>query len=150
MDNEHSSSDLADAATDASPQGLPPDGIGWCALCGDVITKGQAFVTEPQFSDLYCVGFGCAKESGQPSVATVAAGLAEALRPLPCYRCGKVPTVDGNGGYPVVSCDNCYDGASDSGSRNEVGSGLTRSEAVRNWNERMEMEEPFVPVGDVR
>ena len=63
--------------------------------------------------------------------------------PLPCYRCGKVPEVDPNGGYPTVSCSDCYDGAPDSGSRSEVGSGLTRAEAVDNWNQAMEMEEPF-------
>ena len=62
---------------------------------------------------------------------------------LPCYRCGKVPTVDPNGGYPTVSCSDCYDGAPDSGSRGEVGSGLNTVQAVADWNERMEMEKPY-------
>lgn len=58
---------------------------------------------------------------------------------LPCYRCGKVPTVDGNGGYPTVSCDACYGGPPDF-----CASGLNTAQAVADWNERMEMEEPFV------
>lgn len=59
---------------------------------------------------------------------------------LPCYRCGKVPTVDPNGGYPVVSCDACYSGPPDF-----CASGMNTAQAVADWNERMEMEEPFSP-----
>lgn len=58
---------------------------------------------------------------------------------LPCYRCGKVPTVDPNGGYPTVSCDACYSGPPDF-----CASGMNTAQAVADWNERMEMEEPFV------
>lgn len=68
-------------------------------------------------------------------------GRVGTVEPLPCYRCGKVPTVDGNGGYPTVSCDGCYSGPSDF-----CASGLNTAQAVADWNERMEMEEPFTGV----
>lgn len=64
------------------------------------------------------------------------------MEPLPCWRCGKAPTVDPNGGYPTVACYDCYDGAEDSGRRYELGSGRNRAEAVAHWNEQMvELEE---------
>src|SRR5580658_10801878 len=51
---------------------------------------------------------------------------------------GKVPTVDPNGGYPVIACDDCYSGPPDF-----CASGLNTAQAVADWNERMEMEEPY-------
>ena len=58
---------------------------------------------------------------------------------LPCCHCGKVPEVDPNGGYPVIACDDCYSGPPDF-----CASGLTRAQAIADWNDRMEQEEPFV------
>lgn len=57
--------------------------------------------------------------------------------PLPCWRCGKTPEIDPNGGYPQVVCYDCYDGAEDSGRRCEMGAGLNREQAVADWNEKM-------------
>ena len=58
--------------------------------------------------------------------------MASDLAPLPCFRCGKVPTVDPNGGYPIISCDNCYDEGF------ECASWLTSLGAIERWNEQME------------
>jgi hypothetical protein len=55
---------------------------------------------------------------------------------LPCWRCGKVPTVDPNGGYPVIACDDCYSGPPDF-----CASGLNAAQAISEWNERAEQEE---------
>lgn len=56
----------------------------------------------------------------------------------PCARCGKVPELDPNDGYPIISCHDCYDGAPDSGTRSEYGTGLNSAEAIAAWNEAME------------
>jgi hypothetical protein len=64
------------------------------------------------------------------------------VTPLPCHRCGTVPGVDTNGYSFGVACDNCYDAAIDGATRYEYGSGITRSGAVKDWNERMEMLGP--------
>jgi hypothetical protein len=61
----------------------------------------------------------------------------------PCYRCGKVPDLDPNGGYPTVACSDCYDGAPDSGTRSEIGSGMNAAQAIADWNEKMEQEIGF-------
>ena len=55
----------------------------------------------------------------------------------PCWRCGGRPTVSADS-YTSVACDNCYDGAPDSPTRNECGSGLTMDAAVADWNTLME------------
>ena len=63
------------------------------------------------------------------------------MNPLPCWRCGKLPDVDPNGGYPTVACSDCYDGAPDSSTRNDLGSGLNAAQAIAAWNEKAQQEE---------
>lgn len=74
-------------------------------------------------------------EQAARALAAAYNGIVRA-EPLPCYRCGKIPEVYPNDGYPVISCDDCYSGPPDF-----CASGLTRAQAVAGWNERMEQEE---------
>ncbi|KKK76901.1 hypothetical protein LCGC14_2858980, partial [marine sediment metagenome] len=55
----------------------------------------------------------------------------------PCWRCGRLPIVSGER-YTSVACIDCYDGAPDSTTRNEYGSGLTPEVAITEWNTCME------------
>jgi hypothetical protein len=57
--------------------------------------------------------------------------------PVNCHRCGRAPYVDKLYAWSVA-CPNCYDGAPDSGTRNELGDSLDRDEAIEAWNERQE------------
>lgn len=66
----------------------------------------------------------------------------------PCWRCGVVPEVDPNGGYPVIACRDCYDGADDSTRSYEIGNGLNRAEAIAMWNEKMEELAEDPPAND--
>ena len=55
----------------------------------------------------------------------------------PCHRCSSRPTLSKQGASCHVICDECYDGAPDSGTRGEYGCGRTRDEAIKEWNEKM-------------
>jgi hypothetical protein len=55
----------------------------------------------------------------------------------PCPRCGRAPTM--TAGYAItIACDNCYDGAPDSCTADELAAALTESEASAIWNARCE------------
>lgn len=56
---------------------------------------------------------------------------------LPCPRCGQTPTVTASYAF-TVACDNCYDGAPDSSTADELAAALTESEASGIWNARCE------------
>ena len=58
----------------------------------------------------------------------------------PCVRCGRVPEPHCGWAW-TISCDNCYCGAPDSATRNDVGFGDTLEQAVTEWNERMKEED---------
>jgi hypothetical protein len=60
-----------------------------------------------------------------------------ALDLLPCPRCGQLPTVTASYAF-TVACDNCYDGAPDSSTADELAAALTESEASEIWNARCE------------
>ena len=74
---------------------------------------------------------------------STAVRVAEALPEiLPCWRCGIVPVLDPNGGYPIVACSDCYDGAPDSSTRSDLGAGLNSRDAIEAWNEKAREESP--------
>jgi hypothetical protein len=59
-----------------------------------------------------------------------------ALGCLPCVRCARLPTLGMCWGpdWPGISCSGCYDGAEDSGSRNEFVYASTVAVTVALWN----------------
>jgi hypothetical protein len=74
---------------------------------------------------------------------STAVRVAEALPEiLPCWRCGIVPVLDPNDGYPIVACSDCYDGAPDSSTRSDLGAGLNSRDAIEAWNEKAREESP--------
>lgn len=70
------------------------------------------------------------------AVIVSASALPSAPQILPCWRCGVVPVLDPNDGYPIVACSDCYDGAPDSSTRSDLGAGLNSREAIEAWNEK--------------
>ena len=54
-----------------------------------------------------------------------------------CPICEKAPTVRG-GAYKLVCCDECYDGAPDSGPQMLGTSSRSLDEAVKDWNNQVE------------
>jgi len=70
-------------------------------------------------------------------------------QPYPCARCGMPPIVyesDAPARFRwVVLCDNCYDGAPDSATRHEIGTGATPERAARDWNGAEYGMPPVVP-----
>lgn len=58
--------------------------------------------------------------------------------PMPCPWCKAIPDLVTHcyAGWMMV-CNNCYDGAPDSPSRHDYGSGPTERQAIEDWNEKM-------------
>src|SRR5262252_6699067 len=78
--------------------------------------------------------------------AQLEAVIREAKRPaesgpaLPCYRCGRQPTVDRDGAYVYVYCDNCYDGEGSSQGATYTG---RVTDALSEWDDIMDGEWPY-------
>ncbi len=62
----------------------------------------------------------------------------EEAKAVACIRCDAFPVVVADNGRHIISCDACYDGAPDSGTRHEVAADVTRAGATALWNDMMD------------
>lgn len=64
-------------------------------------------------------------------------------KPACCWHCGKEPLAGEGGSIRfIVICNDCYDGAPDSGNRYDFAEGKTLMAAVALWNEMAEENAP--------